>query len=84
MGFAARHAADGLAGDADAFGTGAAILVGDLALVWSDELLGCSGLSPARSARARAVWDTCAPRSWAASTSTCCGPPAGCPARTAR
>jgi geranylgeranyl diphosphate synthase type I len=57
VGFTARHAADGLAGDPAAFGTGAAILVGDLALVWSDELLGCSGLSAAALGRARAVWD---------------------------
>jgi geranylgeranyl diphosphate synthase type I len=58
VGFASRHGAGGLGGDAAMFGTGAAILVGDLALVWSDELLGCSGLSAAALARARAVWDT--------------------------
>jgi geranylgeranyl diphosphate synthase type I len=58
VGFAARHGGAELAGDGDAFGTGAAILVGDLALVWSDELLGSSGLSPESLTRARAVWDT--------------------------
>jgi geranylgeranyl diphosphate synthase, type I len=58
VGFAARHEADRLGGDAGSFGTGAAILIGDLALVWSDELLGCSGISPGALARARAVWDT--------------------------
>jgi geranylgeranyl diphosphate synthase type I len=58
VGFAERHAVEALDGDGGTFGTGAAILVGDLALVWSDELLGCSGLSPAALARARAVWDT--------------------------
>ncbi|MBJ7450815.1 MAG: polyprenyl synthetase family protein [Blastococcus sp.] len=58
IGFAARHAADGLSGDGDLFGTGAAILVGDLALVWSDELLRCSGISEGALSRARAVWDT--------------------------
>jgi geranylgeranyl diphosphate synthase type I len=58
VGFATRHGSGGLDGDPDAFGTGAAILVGDLALVWSDELLGCSGLSAAALARARGVWDT--------------------------
>jgi geranylgeranyl diphosphate synthase type I len=58
VGFAARHGGAELAGDGDAFGTGAAILVGDLALVWSDELLGGSGLSPESLTRARAVWDT--------------------------
>ncbi|WP_199584575.1 polyprenyl synthetase family protein [Blastococcus sp. TF02A-30] len=58
VGFAARHAADALTGDGELFGTGAAILVGDLALVWSDELLRCSGISENALSRARAVWDT--------------------------
>jgi geranylgeranyl diphosphate synthase type I len=58
IGFAARHAVENLTGDGELFGTGAAILVGDLALVWSDELLRCSGLSPAALSRARIVWDT--------------------------
>jgi geranylgeranyl diphosphate synthase, type I len=52
IGFAGCHRRDGLSGDAQGFGVGAAILVGDLALVWSDELLRRSRLSPA------AVWDT--------------------------
>jgi geranylgeranyl diphosphate synthase type I len=58
VGFANRHAVAALGGDGDMFGTGAAILVGDLALVWSDELLRGSGLSEAALARARGVWDT--------------------------
>ncbi|WP_249933042.1 polyprenyl synthetase family protein [Blastococcus sp. CCUG 61487] len=58
IGFAARHAAYALQGDGDLFGTGAAILVGDLSLVWSDEMLRCSGISEAALSRARAVWDT--------------------------
>ena len=58
IGFADRHGDEGLLGDEDTFGTGAAILVGDLALVWSDELLRSSGLSDAALARARPVWDT--------------------------
>jgi geranylgeranyl diphosphate synthase type I len=58
VGFADRHADHDLTGDGDLFGTGAAILVGDLALVWSDELLRCSGISEAALSRARAVWDT--------------------------
>jgi geranylgeranyl diphosphate synthase type I len=58
IGFAARHGGASLVGNGDAFGTGAAILVGDLALVWSDELLGRSGLSPESLTRARSVWDT--------------------------
>jgi geranylgeranyl diphosphate synthase type I len=58
IGFAALHQDAELGGDAAGFGVGAAILVGDLALVWSDELLRRSGLSPAALARARSVWDT--------------------------
>ncbi|WP_369133198.1 polyprenyl synthetase family protein [Modestobacter sp. I12A-02662] len=58
VGFAGRHGADGLTGDGDTFGVGAAILVGDLALVWSDELLRRSGITVAALIRARSVWDT--------------------------
>jgi geranylgeranyl diphosphate synthase type I len=58
IGFASRHTVEDLDGDRAMFGTGAAILVGDLALVWSDELLRRSGISPAALTRARAVWDT--------------------------
>jgi geranylgeranyl diphosphate synthase, type I len=58
IGFADRHTDEALNGDREVFGTGAAILVGDLALVWSDELLRRSGISPAALTRARAVWDT--------------------------
>jgi geranylgeranyl diphosphate synthase type I len=58
VGFAGRHGSAALDGDADTFGVGAAILVGDLALVWSDELLRCSGISAEALARARPVWDT--------------------------
>jgi geranylgeranyl diphosphate synthase type I len=58
IGFAARHAAEALTGNGGVFGTGAAILVGDLALVWSDELLRTSGLSPGSLSRARPIWDT--------------------------
>ena len=58
IGFAARHAGHDLDGDGDLFGVGAAILVGDLALVWSDELLRRSGISAGALTRARAVWDT--------------------------
>ena len=58
IGFASRHQTGRLDGDDEVFGTGAAILVGDLALVWSDELLRRSGLSSAALDRARPVWDT--------------------------
>lgn len=55
--FAARHRDAGWSGDADSFGDAAAILLGDLCLVWSDELLHGSGLDPAVLARARPVFD---------------------------
>ena len=58
VGFATRHGDGALTGDGDSFGVGAAILVGDLALVWSDELLRRSGISAAALERARGVWDT--------------------------
>jgi geranylgeranyl diphosphate synthase type I len=48
--FAARHAAARWHGPADRFGAGAAILVGDLLLAWTDEMLRTSGLA------ADAVW----------------------------
>ncbi len=52
--FAALHAAEGWLGSGDAFGSGAAILLGDLCLSWSDELLVSSGLL---NGPARAVFD---------------------------
>jgi geranylgeranyl diphosphate synthase type I len=58
VGFATRHAVEDLGGNGDLFGTGAAILVGDLALVWSDELLRTSGITTPALIRARGVWDT--------------------------
>ena len=42
--FAALHRAEGWHGDPEAFGSGAAILLGDLALSWSDEMLGSAAL----------------------------------------
>ena len=58
VGFATRHAVEDLGGNGELFGTGAAILVGDLALVWSDELLRTSGISTPALIRARRIWDT--------------------------
>jgi geranylgeranyl diphosphate synthase type I len=55
--FAARHTAAGWGGDPDGFGDSAALLLGDLALVWSDELLHASGVDPAALVRARPVFD---------------------------
>jgi geranylgeranyl diphosphate synthase type I len=46
--FAAHHRDQSWYGDSEAFGAGAAILLGDLALSWADEMLVSSGLaSPA-------------------------------------
>ena len=55
--FEARHSAAGWRGAAAAFGDSAAVLLGDLALVWSDELLHVSGVGPAELTRARPVFD---------------------------
>jgi len=56
--FARRHRAQGWAGDPDGFGEAAAVLLGDLCLVWSDELLHAGGLDAATLVRARPVFDT--------------------------
>jgi geranylgeranyl diphosphate synthase type I len=55
--FAGLHRSRGWLGEADQFGTAAAILLGDLCLVWSDQLLHAGGLDPATLARARPVFD---------------------------
>jgi geranylgeranyl diphosphate synthase type I len=55
--FEARHTAQGWRGSAAAFGDSVAVLLGDLALVWSDELLRASGVAPEDLARARPVFD---------------------------
>jgi geranylgeranyl diphosphate synthase type I len=55
--FATLHSASGWRGDSEAFGTGAAILLGDLCLSWSDEMFFGSGLEADRLARARVVWN---------------------------
>ena len=51
------HTGEAWEGDPQAFGAGAAILVGDLCLTWSDELLRTSGLDVAAQLRARPVFD---------------------------
>lgn len=53
---AAAHREHGWRGDADHFGESVAILVGDLALIWAEDMLQDSGLSPAALARVRAPW----------------------------
>ena len=55
--FAAIHSAAGWYGDPAVFGSAAAVLLGDLCLVWSDEMLHSGGLDPVTLARARPVFD---------------------------
>ncbi|WP_229073883.1 polyprenyl synthetase family protein [Actinoplanes sp. DH11] len=55
--FEALHVRSGWRAGAAGFGDSAAVLLGDLALVWSDELLHGSGLPLTDLARARAVFD---------------------------
>jgi geranylgeranyl diphosphate synthase, type I len=55
--FAGHHRAQGWVGDADGFGESAALLLGDLCLVWSDELLQTGGLDAQVVARGRPVFD---------------------------
>jgi geranylgeranyl diphosphate synthase type I len=54
--FADRHRDRCWNGSAELFGTGAAILLGDLAQGWSDDLLHASGLSAPTLARVTPVW----------------------------
>ncbi len=42
--FASQHRAESWVGDPEAFGMGAAVLLGDMCLAWSDEMLSTSGL----------------------------------------
>jgi geranylgeranyl diphosphate synthase type I len=55
--FELLHRAEGWRGTATGFGDSAAVLLGDLAMVWSDELLHNSGMGLAELARARPVFD---------------------------
>ncbi|MCD9196722.1 polyprenyl synthetase family protein [Aeromicrobium wangtongii] len=55
--FAARHRDEILDGDAADFGTGAALLIGDLCLTWSDELLSHAVVDPSRRTAVRGVYD---------------------------
>ena len=54
--FAARHRAAGWLGRPERFGSAAAILVGDIALAWADDMLRSSNLWPDQLTRAHAVW----------------------------
>jgi geranylgeranyl diphosphate synthase, type I len=55
--FEQRHRDEGWIGPAHQFGESAAILIGDLCLVWSDELFEGAGLDPRAVSRARPVFD---------------------------
>jgi geranylgeranyl diphosphate synthase, type I len=55
--FAALHRSSGWYGDPERFGQAAAILLGDLALIWADSALAQSGFDPASLQRAAPVWD---------------------------
>ena len=55
--FEALHRAQGWPGDAAAFGSGAAILLGDLCLAWSGEMFETCGLDDISRRRGREVYD---------------------------
>ena len=55
--FEALHNTNGWNGSAKLFGEGSAILVGDLALSWADEMLLTSGLSNDQLLRAKTIYD---------------------------
>ncbi|WP_041841640.1 polyprenyl synthetase family protein [Actinoplanes friuliensis] len=55
--FAAQHSNAGRLGDPDHFGTTSAILVGDLCLVWADQLLARSALSTTTHFAVRSCYD---------------------------
>ncbi|MDJ0393072.1 polyprenyl synthetase family protein [Rhodococcus sp. G-MC3] len=56
VGFASRHRAAGWSGSSARFGESAAILLGDLALCWADDMLRESGVDSAAATRVSPVW----------------------------
>ncbi|MFJ7262772.1 polyprenyl synthetase family protein [Streptomyces globosus] len=54
--FALHHTRSGLRGSADAYGTAAAILVGDLALAWADDLAAATALAVPEGPRIHREW----------------------------
>jgi geranylgeranyl diphosphate synthase type I len=54
--FREAHRAGAWHGDAERFGTAAAILLGDLALAWADDMFESAGLTPRMRAAARGPW----------------------------
>jgi geranylgeranyl diphosphate synthase type I len=55
--FASMHRTESWTGDPEAFGTGAAVLLGDLCLAWSDEMLSRCGLASERLLAGTLVYD---------------------------
>ncbi|MDT7547177.1 MAG: geranylgeranyl diphosphate synthase, type [Actinomycetota bacterium] len=55
--FAALHRGEQWHGDPEAFGMSAAILLGDLCLIWADEMLNTSGIGAEALLRAQPVYD---------------------------
>ena len=55
--FAQQHQSEAWGGSAEAFGAGAAILLGDLALAWADEMLFAAPLSPTQLLAAKPIYD---------------------------
>ncbi|MDP9418075.1 MAG: polyprenyl synthetase family protein, partial [Actinomycetota bacterium] len=55
--FAALHRGHGWLGSPDEYGVAGAILLGDLCLCWSDEMLATSGVTPDRLGAGRRVFD---------------------------
>ena len=55
--FAALHRSQEWRGDAEAFGLSAAVLLGDLCLIWADELLNTSGMPVPALLRTQPVYD---------------------------
>jgi geranylgeranyl diphosphate synthase type I len=55
--FADLHRREGWLGDPEAFGTAAAILLGDLLLSWADEMFSSAPLDAVAKPATRAVWD---------------------------
>jgi len=56
MQFAGLHREKGWLGSADQFGRSAAILLGDLSLVWADDIVAAANLSPGGQRRVQRVW----------------------------
>lgn len=55
--FAATHRGEGWTGSPESFGLSAAILLGDLCLIWSEQMLSASGLPAESLERGRGLYD---------------------------